>query len=110
MRRIIVSFCLSISVMYFVINLSSFHKASSCDGVTPTYTEGVSTILNKNCALSGCHVSGFVNGDFSTYSGAQSKKDDIKNMVEKKLMPPTGGLSDSDIQTISCWVENDCPE
>ena len=110
MKKVIISMGLAISTGSLMFNLSACHKAPSCDGTTPTYKDDASLVLNKNCALSGCHVAGFANGDFSTYSGAVAKKDDIKSQVVSKGMPPSGSLSDNDIQTISCWVENGCPE
>lgn len=86
---------------------------------TPTYTNDVKAILDTHCATSGCHnASSRANGlDYSTYSSASSKAGNsdflgsIRHDGGFKAMPlGASKLSDANIMTLTCWVENGLPE
>lgn len=90
-----------------------------CTGATPTYTSDVAPILNASCALSGCHnaASQAEGINLSTYAGARSASNNdnflgsIQHISGYKPMPENGAkLSDVNIKTISCWVQNGSPE
>lgn len=70
-----------------------------------SYSGDIVTIISNSCALSGCHVAGFENGDFGSYSGVQSRAGSISSRVSARTMPPSGSLSDAQIMAITCWVE-----
>ena len=40
-----------------------------CDTLDTSYDTNIQAIVNSNCAYSGCHVSGFCCGDFTSYQG-----------------------------------------
>ena len=90
-----------------------------CTGLTPTYTSDVKAILDVSCAKSGCHDTEFhENGyDFSTYATAKSaaQGDRFLGAIQHKSgfepMPQNSGkLSQANIDLLTCWVQNGCPE
>jgi uncharacterized membrane protein len=88
-----------------------------CTGIDPSYMNDIKPIIDESCALAGCHVAGFVNGDYTTYAGLKSKVDNgslSRRAVEDKDMPPsnTSGpteLTTAQIQLIHCWIEDGAP-
>ncbi len=90
-----------------------------CTGLTPTYTDDVKQIIDTKCATSGCHnattkADGY---DFSSYAAtiAHAGKDvfmgSMQHLGQYVAMPENGAkLSDTQLQTISCWIENGTPE
>ncbi len=90
-----------------------------CAGVTPTYNNGVSIILNSTCALSGCHEGTNPGGgiDLSTYATAKSASLNGKVLQAIKhesgaIAMPQGGtkLSNELIKIVECWIQNGAPE
>ncbi|MFT7606221.1 MAG: hypothetical protein ACI8VT_003821 [Saprospiraceae bacterium] len=88
-----------------------------CTGVDPSYMTDIKPIIDATCALAGCHVAGFVNGDYTTYAGLKAKVDNgslLRRAVEDKDMPspdttgPTS-LSTDQIKLINCWIEDGAP-
>ena len=105
MKKIFLGTSMIIIFAYLILNFNACKKETTCSS-TPTYDGEVASIVNANCAISGCHGSGStINGDFSTYSGISAKSANVKTKVSDGSMPPSGSLSDSDVQTISCWVD-----
>jgi hypothetical protein len=90
-----------------------------CSSTIPTYTNSVATILNTNCALSGCHNSSARKGiDLSNYNLASSQfKSNSNNLISihhgsgvANMPQDRAKLSDADINKIDCWVKNGCPQ
>jgi len=83
----------------------------TCDGSTPTYDADISLILQQNCNQ--CHGSGSSNGDYSSYSGLSnviSNGDFEKEVLTNQSMPQNSSLSEAQLNTIKCWIENGYPE
>ena len=61
-----------------LLSLATCSKESidtyTCEGTTPTYTASVKAILDKNCALAGCHSTQQAEAgiNLSTYAGAKA--------------------------------------
>lgn len=110
MKKASISFLFTLCLIYLELTFIACNKTPLCDGVTPTYDADAASVVNSNCALSGCHVAGFSNGDFTTYDGLKADAKEIQDQVVSKKMPPSGSLSKSEIQIISCWVDNGSPE
>ena len=75
-----------------------------------TYNKPVRSIIASHCAVSGCHVSGFQPGDYTTYSGIKEKVDNGKfklRVLDLKIMPPYSKpkLDDDELQILKCWME-----
>lgn len=85
---------------------------SVCDSISIKYAADVEPIMHTNCAISSsCHGGSTVNGNFFTYDGLKPSAANGKvreRVIEKKDMPP-GGLPDSLIQIIDCWLKDGYP-
>lgn len=76
-----------------------------------TYNNGIKTLINSNCATSGCHVSGTGKSDFTTYSLIKSNITAIKDRaITKKNMPGPAGMSACNITKLDNWIKAGLPE
>jgi len=76
-----------------------------------TYNTQVKKILDTNCNTSGCHDGTNDRMPLNTFAESSTLKDGIlERAVTLKNMPPSGALSDADMATISCWVDNGAKE
>lgn len=89
-----------------------------CNGVVPTYTSNVKAILDARCATSGCHnaaskKSGYDLSNYESTKNAAGNKAFIGSIQHKsgynKMPQGAAKLSDADIKTIACWVQNGTP-
>jgi hypothetical protein len=115
-------FSLSGKILFLLFSMAFFScKEENKDSEKPTdtdcskvsYSADVKPIINKSCALSGCHGSGSNNGDLTLFSGVKAKAEDgtLNNRVlVKKDMPPSGSLSSEELAKIDCWIKNGAPE
>ena len=90
-----------------------------CVGTTPTYTADVKVILDTHCATSNCHSAARkADGkDYSSYNAVKSGASNaaflgsMQHISGYKSMPQGAAqLSEVNLKTISCWVENGTPE
>ena len=75
-----------------------------CDGSSPTYASFVSGLIASKCAS--CH-------DYSTYAKLSVITSNGKfksEVLDKQTMPQGGSLSESELNKLQCWVENNYPE
>ena len=82
-----------------------------CEGIEPSYSNDIAPIISATCAISGCHVEGFANGDFTSYDGVNARASVInRRAVVQRNMPPSNSrgpdLNDAQRQLINCWIEN----
>ncbi|MFI5217892.1 MAG: hypothetical protein ACHQNT_00275 [Bacteroidia bacterium] len=80
-----------------------------------TYENSVKAIIDLHCAISGCHVSGFVIGDYTTYAGIKAKVDNGTfrfRIFETGSMPPAPQppLSEEELTTLKCWLDQGANE
>jgi hypothetical protein len=84
-----------------------------CKTDSMSFSMDIKPIIAKNCAISGCHVSGFNDGDFTTYQGIKDKIDNgdliRQRVVIKKDMPASGPLPDCEIAKIESWLNAGAP-
>ncbi len=88
-------------------------EEDDCADTNFTYTNDVKQILESSCALSGCHNGQTSLPDYTNYAGILAVSTRAASRVKAGSMPPASAgitLSDSDINTIVCWVENGAPE
>lgn len=88
-------------------------ETDECDGTTFTYTNDVKSIVDSNCALSGCHDGSSAQPNFTDYNGFKTFASSASARVNSRSMPPPssgGSLSDEQIATIVCWAANGAPE
>lgn len=90
-----------------------------CTGLTPTYTADVKALMDTHCATAGCHdaVAKEHGYDLSTYQTVISDAEknafmgSMQHVKGYHAMPEDAAkFSDTDLQTISCWIENGMPE
>ena len=83
--------------------------ATSCASAPAKFSSDVSAIIQSSCAISsGCHGNGSTNGPgaLTTFNQIKNAATFIKSEVVSKRMPLGGSLTNSQIQSISCWVDN----
>lgn len=90
-------------------------STAACDSAY-IFSGGVAEILENKCAVTGCHVSGFQPGDFTSYDVV---KDKINSGIfefyvyDIQSMPPqTSGLAltDCEKKILRNWIKDDAPE
>ncbi|MEX0882222.1 MAG: 2-polyprenyl-6-methoxyphenol hydroxylase [Cyclobacteriaceae bacterium] len=80
-----------------------------CGEQSASLSDDVIPIINQNCAVSGCHVSGSQRVNLSVKENILQYANQIRNFTQSGFMPFQGSgisLSDSEKETIFCWVEN----
>jgi hypothetical protein len=87
-------------------------KAGFCDSIT--FNKHIKFIIARNCAYTGCHVTGGVpNADFTTYSGVNAKvaNGSFKDRVfdSPRTMPASGRLAQPILDSIKCWLDKGAP-
>lgn len=89
-----------------------------CENINPTYTNDAKTIIDNNCAFSGCHGQGATIGDFTTYSSMEARQvlnaqgivDRVNSTDPSTVMPPGNTLSQADKDILTCWANDNYPE
>jgi hypothetical protein len=69
------------------------------------YANQIRPILDNNCQRSPCHGSNGNIPSFETYSDVKARADRIKARTVAGTMPPSGPLSNADVQLIADWVD-----
>jgi hypothetical protein len=80
-----------------------------CEEITATLSDDVLPIVNQNCAISGCHVSGTGRVNLSVKGNIIQNANQIRDFTQSGFMPAAGsGLSLNDEQKLAiyCWVES----
>ena len=93
-------------------NAEELYPNSTCNLSNLSYDLVIKPIIDANCAISGCHVSGTGRKDLSTYQGLKDVADDGRlhdRLVVKKDMPPSQPISNCDIAAIDAWINNGAP-
>lgn len=82
-------------------------ETDPCSSVS--YVETVRPLVERKCALAGCHVSGFQPGDFTEYDVLKQKATEgkIQLMVfTLGNMPPVNKLTDEEKSLLQCWIHS----
>ncbi len=85
----------------------------NCEGTSYTYDADIKSIIDSNCATSGCHNGSASIPDFTTYDGVFGSRNSVKSRTSARTMPPASSgksLTDAQIQMIACWVDSGAPE
>ena len=78
-----------------------------------SFNASVKSIIEANCAISGCHVAGTGRADFTQFSVIKNRASTIQNYTQSGFMPPQSSgkqLSSSQIAAIACWVKDGAPQ
>lgn len=71
-----------------------------------SFNNSIKPIIDTNCAISGCHVSGTGRADFTEFANIKQNAGNVKAFTQSKAMPKTGSLTDEEIEKIACWVDD----
>lgn len=73
-----------------------------------TYSGDIKSIIQTNCAITGCHVAGGQSPNFTQFANVKAAAGAIKSRTGARSMPPAGrpDLSQSAINEIACWVDD----
>jgi hypothetical protein len=87
------------------------YPGATCDGVAASYSAHVQPIIESVCAVSGCHGTGETNGpgQLTNYTEVKNAAIQIKQAVVSRFMPQDTTLTNTQIRTISCWVDAGAP-
>lgn len=108
------TFLLGFAFLGIVIFQTSCDNAKTpivlCNDI-PTYDNEIAPIINANCAIGGCHITGTgTPGVFLGYDGMlpylNTQNNSFKDrVIDIKDMPDGFPLSDADFELFRCWVE-----
>lgn len=74
-----------------------------------SYASSVAPIIEKSCAISGCH-NGSQFPDFRVFKNIHDNSARIKELTGDGTMPQEGTLTQAQIKTIACWVDDGAPD
>ena len=79
-----------------------------CAGVSVSFADDVSPIIQANCTRSGCHGAGSNNGpgELLSFSQISRAKGEIQSSVSSGAMPKDSRLTTNEKNSILCWIEN----
>ena len=75
-----------------------------------SFNEAILPIIEVDCAISGCHVTGAQAPDLTVRSNIFSAATRIKNQVETRNMPRGRTLTSTEIEKIICWFNDGSPD
>jgi hypothetical protein len=71
------------------------------------FSTQVKSIIDTKCAISGCHVSGTANSNFTVFANVQANAVEIKQRTQNGTMPKGGDkLPQAELDLIACWVDD----
>jgi hypothetical protein len=73
----------------------------------PSFSASISAIIANNCATSRCH-DGSRSPNLTSYSNIKASASSIVSAINSN-MPPGGGLTSTQINEITCWVNDGAP-
>jgi hypothetical protein len=97
------------ALLFLLIESCAYDNAdvqlkTNCE--TVSYKSEINTIIQSRCAYSGCHITGFQQGNFTSYDSLKIKIDNGSfrlRVFEMKSMPPLTSLSEEEFKKIECW-------
>ena len=95
----------------FVMSCGTSKKTeSSSNNALPevSYKKSILPIIESKCAVSGCHVQGFHEGDFTIFEEIKKQVDRGKFrrlVIENKSMPPEQPLDAKELKLIDTWLK-----
>lgn len=71
-----------------------------------SWANEIKPIMEKSCAITGCHNGVSRANDFREYTSAKSHAKSIKSKTQDRSMPFDGTLTQNEIDLIACWVDD----
>lgn len=94
-------------------NAEDLYGISDCPPEGTSFSMTVEPIIQTNCAISNCHVSGRQKPTLETYDQIAANAERIVVRTSNGTMPPPQSgksLAQSEINAIACWVGDGAPE
>ena len=94
-------------------NAEDLYGITDCPDEGISYTQTIEPIIETNCAVSGCHVTGQQRPTLETYEQIAANADRITFRTSNGTMPPSSSgkvLTQSEIDAINCWVDDGAQE
>ena len=110
-----VNVLISIITILFIISSCKKNGANyipDCTGAAKSFSIDVYPILQSSCALnSNCHGVGSNNGvgELLIYTKIFTNRSAIRSAVASGEMPLNGSLTDTEKNTILCWIDSGAP-
>ena len=85
--------------------------SSDCQ-LNSKFASNVNPIIQSKCATTpDCHASGSTNtaGPLTNYTQIHNLAAVIRGQIVSGIMPKTGSLSSTELQTIVCWIDAGAP-
>ena len=82
-----------------------------CSTVPKSFAADVNPIIQSNCAISGCHASGSINGPgpLTNYTLIFNARTSIRAAVLSGAMPQNSTLPVAQKNSIICWIDSGAP-
>jgi hypothetical protein len=71
-----------------------------------SWSDDIKPIMEKSCAITGCHNGVSRSNDFSEFASVKSFANSIKTKTKDRSMPFDGSLTQNEIDLIACWVND----
>jgi uncharacterized membrane protein len=94
-------------------NEEDVFEPSGCAPGTVSFAEDIEKVINANCAVAGCHVSGNQFPPLETHQQIAQFAAQVRVRTSNGTMPPASSgksLTVEEIEKIACWVENGAPD
>lgn len=95
-------------------NKESMYPSVGCDTTNITWNKDIKGIVNKSCAISGCHDASASGGyNLESYAGVKSMVDNNRfiAVLEAGLMPKNASkLDNCSINKVRRWINTGAPE
>lgn len=101
----------SLALCLFIAACGTSKKTATDNTVTQamvSYKSSIQPIIDTKCAVSGCHIQGFHEGDFTIFEEVKKQVDRGKFrrlVIENKSMPPDAPLESKEIKLIDAWLK-----
>jgi len=108
---VIISALFGLAGCYYDKEEVLYPGTSECQ-LNAKFSANVFPIIQSKCATSpDCHASGSTNaaGPLTSYSLIHNLAPVIRGQVVSGIMPKTGSLTSTELQTIVCWIDAGAP-
>lgn len=89
--------------------VEDYYDTVDCATANVSFSETIQPIINANCAVSGCHVTGTGLPSWESYDNISNNAVNIARRTALGEMPPVGSgksLTSEEVELIQCWVNS----
>jgi hypothetical protein len=105
------SFMFGLGGCYYDKEEVLYPGSSECQ-LNAKFAANVNPIIQAKCATTpDCHASGSTNsaGPLTSYTEIHNLSAVIRGQIVSGIMPKTGSLTSTELQTIVCWIDSGAP-